>query len=36
RVVFLCATGLRAWRAARQLIASGHDRVAIAAAGALS
>jgi molybdopterin/thiamine biosynthesis adenylyltransferase len=36
RVVFLCATGLRAWRAARALIASGHDRVAIAAAGAVS
>ncbi|SHF41469.1 Molybdopterin or thiamine biosynthesis adenylyltransferase [Ruegeria intermedia] len=33
RVVFLCATGLRAWRAARALAARGHTRVAVAAAG---
>lgn len=31
RVVFLCTTGLRAWRAARQIAASGHGRVAILA-----
>ncbi|MFV0293610.1 MAG: ThiF family adenylyltransferase [Paracoccus sp. (in: a-proteobacteria)] len=29
RVVFVCNTGLRAWRAARALKAVGHDRVAI-------
>lgn len=33
RVVFLCVTGLRAWRAARALAELGHPRVAIAAAG---
>lgn len=31
RVVLVCATGLRAWRAARALEARGHDRVAILA-----
>ena len=34
RVVFLCATGLRAWRAARALEAAGHPEVAILAEGA--
>lgn len=29
RVVFVCATGLRAWRAARRLMDSGHRNVAI-------
>lgn len=29
RVVFACTTGLRAWRAARALLARGHRRVAI-------
>lgn len=29
RVVFVCATGLRAWRAARARLAEGHARVAI-------
>ena len=34
RVVFLCTSGLRAWRAARQLADKGHGRVAICAPGA--
>ncbi|MFV0478651.1 MAG: ThiF family adenylyltransferase [Parahaliea sp.] len=29
RVVFVCTSGLRAWRAAKTLGASGHDRIAI-------
>ncbi|MCA2011446.1 HesA/MoeB/ThiF family protein [Cereibacter sphaeroides] len=33
RVVFLCASGLRAWRAARLLADKGHRRVAICAVG---
>lgn len=33
RVVFLCASGLRAWRAARLLVDKGHTRVAICAEG---
>lgn len=33
RIVFLCASGLRAWRAARQLADNGHRRVAICAEG---
>ncbi|MYM55822.1 HesA/MoeB/ThiF family protein [Thalassovita mangrovi] len=33
RVVFVCNTGLRAWRAAKWLSASGHDRVAIVGDG---
>ncbi|WP_374292488.1 ThiF family adenylyltransferase [Paenirhodobacter enshiensis] len=33
RVVFLCRTGLRAWRAARALQATGHARVAIVGDG---
>ncbi len=33
RVVFLCSTGLRAWRAARALAARGHENVAICADG---
>lgn len=31
RVVFICASGLRAWRAARQLQGQGHARIAILA-----
>lgn len=34
RVVFLCASGLRAWRAARSLADKGHRHLAICAAGA--
>ncbi|WP_460275394.1 ThiF family adenylyltransferase [Celeribacter sp. ULVN23_4] len=34
RVVFLCTSGLRAWRAAKLLTESGHGRVAICAVGA--
>lgn len=34
RVVFLCASGLRAWRAARHLADTGHRRVVICAEGA--
>lgn len=34
RVVFLCASGLRAWRAARDLEDKGHRRVVICAVGA--
>lgn len=33
RVVFLCSSGLRAWRAAKQLAAKGHGRIVICAAG---
>ncbi|OWU84307.1 thiamine biosynthesis protein ThiF [Oceanicola sp. 22II-s10i] len=33
RVVFVCATGLRAWRAARDLAGRGHPDVAICAEG---
>jgi molybdopterin/thiamine biosynthesis adenylyltransferase/rhodanese-related sulfurtransferase len=33
RVVLCCRTGLRAWRAAERLRASGHDNVALFAAG---
>lgn len=34
RVVFVCSTGLRAWRAARRLADRGHSRVAIVGHGA--
>lgn len=33
RVVFVCSTGLRAWRAARALSANGHEAVAIVGDG---
>jgi len=33
RIVFLCVSGLRAWRAARLLVDKGHTRVAICAEG---
>lgn len=34
RIVFVCASGLRAWRAARLFVNAGHSQVAICAEGA--